>query len=262
MSDKRGQMTLVFAVVIILLGALLVLLHENQEIPLPQTDELVPKDFTSVETFLDQCVKNSVSKRLRQLGLQGGYATIPGIFFSADEGDVPLYFYNGRINLPTLSVVEQELTTLVLEDVADCTHRLEEFEGIESLLREEASVRSVIVPGEVVVSVDLPLRITIGNSSRQLSRFQSQSKVDVSTMLEVAGLIADQIVRDPQVIPTSLLLTLSDRYGISIDAVEYEHDTVLFGIRDSLTDPGKDSFVWLFAAHLNPQVALEVDDES
>ena len=259
MLKKRGQVTLFIAFAIVIVGFLLILSLRKNGV---EDQTLVfPSSFDSVESFVSACVDNAAADAILHIGLEGGYNEIPGLYFASDTGHVPFYLIENRSTVPPLTKIEEETNSAVFSQLMQCFGDFGDFteEGFNFEYTGIPDVRTVIVTGQVIVKLNLPLAIHYLNATKTFSEFTVQKKVDLHKMHTVAGLLIDHIAKVPDSIPLMYMLDLSDQYGLDIDTVEYNNSIVVYGIRDFLTDPTQeDPALYLFAVFSRNSSTTEV----
>lgn len=255
---KRGQVALLLAMVIAILGFVLITQIPTER---AETPPLTPLAFDSIEPFVQSCLFEAAESSLATLGLQGGYAELQGMNFAADDALYPVYSLNDTSSIPTLLHMEEALSTMVMDEALFCTGGFHEFtlQGYTFEYSGEPQVRTSISSGEVLFELALPLAVTLDSTKKSLSSFVVKKRVDLVKTNAVVSELMAAIEEDVNSIPLSTILDLTEKYDIDIDTIEYPN-AVVYGLRDYMTDPSSDEpYLFMFAVQV-PGVGF-VEDE-
>ncbi len=212
---KRGQIT-----AFILVGFLIVLLfgigfYFKAEIKEKLSDvgviekTAVPPEVKNVNDFILQCLKETSSKGIELLGLQGGYIQLPedkvpvgniNLFSNHLEvlpGFNTAYWYYQKDNLlqvkniPSKENMEKELEAYIDQAVEECLNNFTTFPGYKINYRKIES-KVIIEDNQVRVNLNMPMVIDIKGQKFNLNLFKTRVNVDLGNIIDLATKIVQK----------------------------------------------------------------------
>lgn len=148
----------------------------------------VPSEIAPVQNYLEFCLEESVRKGINFLGLQGGYLELETYDkSSADQftnvlevapGYKVAYWYyedlnkNGKIQAPSLSLMEEQLNEFVKRDFNSCLNNLDEFkeQGFEIDIKNIINPEIIIEKEFIDAVIRVPVNIKKNSVSVKISR--------------------------------------------------------------------------------------------
>jgi len=125
---KRGQVT-IFVILGIIIVALVVLFFafRKQIIPTAATPENLNEILGDIEDHIEDCIQTSAEGPLEQIGLQGGYLSVPPESYRTWNDNKVSYLCYNQIGverctnrLLTRAHMEEELSEVIEDDLARC----------------------------------------------------------------------------------------------------------------------------------------------
>jgi len=186
MMRKRGQITLFIVLAIIVV---LVIVFATGLFKLPIKRDATENRATVVKDFINSCIDLTTKKALRTVGLSGGVLDVSeditprsanNIFSNSlllRSNEVMYWYYKSAnnldiVNIPNKENIESGLNEYVSDNLGLCLNKFERFrfEGykIES---GKAEANAKINDKNVDVKVEMPIIVTVGDSSVRLNNF-------------------------------------------------------------------------------------------
>ena len=221
---KRGQLTLFVLIAIVVVVAILIYFYFQGSFF--GEERYDPKVEVLRQGVLD-CFEYNYGTSLALIGVQGGYievpdpkVSIPVYFFS---WDIPYYYYEGNLNVPTIDVIEEQLGLSVDSGLAACFEELNDG-SYESIEFGGHSTEVEIKEGEVVFTTNVDMTVGYDEKSAVVDLKKSPQSVDsdILAMHEIASFIADYLKRNNEWLPYSDIVEKSKEYDLYISVVDSE----------------------------------------
>lgn len=245
-SSKRGQVTIyiIIGIVILIVVGLFFFFRQVEE---PGFTEQVTLDSVkvNVQTFVQSCIKDETEEALLGLGYQGGYLFTPD-FGSLDyEGySVPYDYFIGYNMLPSIPNVEQLQMNDYLETAFDiCIADLDFFKDYADIETGLITVNTTVNFDSVIVTVDYPVKIIVGDSAVELKEFTQMFDVRLGKILGVADDLINRIVDEPN----WLDITYLNEFDVRIQQTPMTDTESLYFITDSESILRQRPYVFVFA---------------
>jgi len=227
-NSKRGQITMFIIVgLLVLIGVVLAIYTSNTAVE----DELdtavlksltVPAEFEPIKAYVEGCVASSVDDALELISFQGGiaYASIdqPRLLYSTYDFEMPFWYYNGEDTSPSNGVVAAQFDIYINETFLDCING---FEGLEyDVEYGEVSPLTQIAPTAIVIDLEFPVKVNLKDKEYSHRRFVVTVPSHLSELLDIAHMIVDDEVANPNLMDLTMLSELDADVAIS----EYTED--------------------------------------
>ncbi len=192
---KRGQITLFIIVglaILILTGIYVYYVETQLEEP-----ELIPAEAEPIKAFVENCITDIAEQGLQLMADQGGYIEIPGeverdlAYLSLGNlVKIPYWYHKGNSRIPSLSLMESQLSRYLTTRIKDCTANFQAFEKEFEIKEQETSkVLTTIGEKEVVISVEHPLIVRSKAKAEELkiSKFRTALPVKLKQIYDIAS---------------------------------------------------------------------------
>jgi len=194
---KRGQVTLFIILGALLVIALILVVVFREKIALSQIlpERIFPTKTSAVERFIDGCIEAVGTEGLTLLGAQGGYIELPqeiaqDRLATIDTGiKIPYWHYNGDNRIPSLLVMESQLSRYMNENLKTCLDNLAEFQQQYTIIEKGGVFTSTFAQDtDVVFSVEYPIEVQDkeGKKITELKDFRVEVALLLKQMAEVA----------------------------------------------------------------------------
>ncbi len=196
MMGKRGQVTLFIIVgvaLIILSGIYIYYVQVQLDEP-----ELVPPKAQPIKNFVENCIYDIAEQGLQLMANQGGYVEIPAeverdlsSYLSIGNGAVkiPYWDHKGNSRVPSLSLMENQLSRYISSKIKDCTNGFKDFEKEFTITEKEAEILTTIGERDVIIAMEYPLTIESKAKAEEfkISKFRVAMQVRLKQVYELAS---------------------------------------------------------------------------
>ncbi len=226
---KRGQIT-VFIIIslILLLSVTLFLYYRNLTL---QEPEVVPPQFGPVRDYVSSCMKITARQAVEKLGQQSGYINIPEQWLldkdsyieisSAGLLNVPYWYYKGESRVPSINVMEQDISDYVGNNLKACLNDFEAFEKTFTI-QERREIKVTVAIDKDDVRIDANYLLKVKSKADAETTYLS----DFSTILDVQLMKAYELARKIMEKENKLLLL----ENATMDIVAMHPDMPLSGM--------------------------------
>ena len=168
---KKAQLTTFISIFVILLIAVaLFLFIRGYLLRDIEPDRVLPIEMKDVETYVEDCLKQTSREAIELLGFQGGFVYIPNYitltrdsyidFIPGSDLKVPLWYYLGDLRMPFLSQIENDIDQYIIENLPQCINNFEVFDNKYSISDYDIQPNTYISPNDVLVNLRYPLTVT------------------------------------------------------------------------------------------------------
>ena len=260
MFKKRGQLTLFVIVgIVIVIGIVLYFLFNGSIIPEQQ------KTFNSKANILQSeifdCFENVYSNSLMTIGFQGGFYNVSDGAYNG-FAIIPYYYKSGELMAPNLNLVENELATLVKDQITYyCLDYYTEVQASSSTLNMNFSgfdladedfprfnidynnldVNVKIDKGSVSFDVDCDLTVIQDEKNIILDLSTGSNKLDsdLYDMFNIASFIVNDLEKNEESICASCLYDMTKNTDLTVDIAGYNvaQDQIVVISNDQTSTP-------------------------
>jgi hypothetical protein len=252
---KKGQITIFVIIGVVILTLLLIILYfsgiistEKIQEEIAENIEIIPK-FEFVEEYIDNCLEETVKDGLLMLGNQGGYYNLPdksSFAFSYESNyydeqnpylaffiDLsPFYFYEGKDLVPSISLIENELSDHIIDNLELCINDFEEFSSFANFTHSKPKVTSSIFKERISVSMDYNVLVERDSYKFNFNSFSKSINFDFYSKYNLVKSIIEEQKKDPDYLPLGYITNLA-----------YEND---FTFKVHNKDESEDFFILIF----------------
>jgi hypothetical protein len=231
---KKGQVTIfiIVAILIVGLGVTFFVFRDNLNIGKPSL-EIAP-----INTKIISCLESTSEEGINYVSLRGGYYTIPNsLYFSYFTDEVPYYYINSKLNIPSIARIESELRNYVIENLKDCINISSFEEQGFDITEGNLSVSINVDEDSVEVKTNYPLAIKKGEDTSKLKEFNVDVISSLNRLYDASGEIANLYNKNPGFVCLNCLEDASIKYNVEARATSLTDNNVIwFSVLDSETE--------------------------
>ena len=199
--SKKGQVTIFIIIGILLVLALTLVILVQMEIFKFGTDELAPPEEGKVGSFISTCIKDIGEDAIQQIGLQGGYVTVPDsltndafLHLRISPFQVIPYWAVGSItNIPTLEDLKLRIDQHIVQNLKSCVFNSQAFQETYDLIeKSDITSDTELANDKVIFNVqwNVELREKSGSLVGEVLQHQAESPIK----LKKTHLLATRII--------------------------------------------------------------------
>lgn len=253
MVNKKTQVTLFLIlglVVLIAISFVSYLSADESKTDIRKEAEIttssgMPSSLLPLKSNIDSCVDETGKKAVIYTGLYGGYHKVPEPKLVYFYDDVPYYEYRNTNLVPAIKTIEAQISDYVMEQLPDCVSNLKDFQGA----RVEGSIESVsstIGSDAVLIHIDYPISVYLGDAKDQFLQFRTEVPVRLDIIYNIASEIVDGKIRNNGALCADCLIDLAYENNVFIDIVSHE-DSMILTIFDNVTQIDESDYIFSFA---------------
>lgn len=240
--NKSGQATIfiIIAVLVIAFAVLFFALRGGL-----RKGEVLSPELAPVANFVEECLEESARSGVSSIALSGGYYDVPEPKKKFIPSDIPYYWYSGKSSIPSIEVVEIELSKYIDENLLDCTGDFDKFEDY-SIQQGKVSSKSFFLSDKLKIELSYPLSVRKGNFTGQLNNFEKE----IDTNFYEAYLLVEDILteqeKSPNSVPLGAISSLAYENGFNFDTVTLDGDVLYFLV---FNQDEENEFTYAFAGN-------------
>lgn len=196
--SKRAQVSLflIIAVVLVLAFGIIYYTANKTQVFIPTV--VLPQNTKPVKSYMETCIYDAARQGLVTMGLQGGYLELPdrilrnrhsyiGVGPNSIE-KIPHWYYMGENRIPSLNLMNQQLTDHVDEQIQFCKNGLDKFDGTFDITTGEPFVEILFGGKNVVVDVEMQMEIKdkVSDKLTKIDKFGAIVPVRITKIHELA----------------------------------------------------------------------------
>ncbi len=242
MHLKKGQVSIfgILAIVLLIVAGSYSLMESDViskgAVEVQNVQSFEP-NIGNLNQFVETCLSRTGEEAISFVGLQGGYEDVNSVKFLYEPPFYTAYhFYEGRDLTPSINRVEQEISSFMVNYLPDCLQEFEVFKqrGI-SVSHGEPLITTSLREGSAYFSLTLPLEIETNEGKQSLSGFNAEVRTPLRKMLDVASILTQQQVADPQYICLSCILQETAKRTLGVELIQIDNLTYIMVMNDSST---------------------------
>jgi len=253
MQSKRGQLSLFIAigiVLVLLIGILIVSLRfqASSTTEIQKVTEK-PMDIVPIQNYVESCIESVGKDAVLYIGGHGGYYELPVQSSPGITNKVPYYFYINHDLMPTLDMIEQQLSNYMNNELFFCLQNFNDFrESGMNISQGKIVTQTTILPGSVLFEVNMPLVISKDSSHTILTLFSRELQgVRLYTMYTITRSLLDEQLKDSSKICIGCIIDLAEAQDMYTSMQVLDTTTVIFTITDLNTTLNDFPLVFSFA---------------
>jgi hypothetical protein len=242
---RKGQVSvfiIIGIVIVALVGLVLFFTSTSKgDVPPPSASN----EFDEYFRFYQSCLNKNAEGTVIETALNGGYYEKPAMSVNILFNDYPYYLDKGKEYFPTRTVIESELSKMMVVYADECFNSLKEVIPSGYILEKgETKVTAKITANSVQFDITSP--VTIGRESKK--RTKEGYKTTVSARIdEIYNAIEEFITlqkQNSEGLCWTCLSTVAEKYDLKIETEVYDKDTIIFSF---VQEKSNYQVKWLFA---------------
>ncbi len=226
-------MFMVLAIIIVFLAAMLTLIRQS-EVPAQSIITGSNEHSQKLRNVVQSCFDESIKQQMLLFGLQGGYITPRATIDSLDIDGflVPYYVYGDIQVIPDADMLrDYQLASSVESGLMDCINDFTDF--TYPVEYTPPRVKAQILPSNVGFSLELPAKISVGDSILIVPPMYSASvNSRLGQTMAVARTIASGKDAPSGMVDLSLLDEISEQ-NYNITVFPYDDESFFYVITDN-----------------------------
>ena len=225
-SSPRSQTTIfiIIAIVIVVVAALIIFLggFSGGEKP-----PIFKSQIDQIKDNVVKCSRDNARDGIKRIGLQGGYYNKPEYAEDLGWAFIPYYYFQGNIFLPNKTVIEQQVSSYVDDQMVYCLQNIPMVDY--TMTYDKPKTRATISPGKIRLVVDLPIVIAKGE---QVTNFQLRdSEIVYNSSLyeiyEVADFITKTHKENDTLFCASCVVDMAKDRNLYVDLIDYKDSSTM-----------------------------------
>jgi hypothetical protein len=228
----------------LLLGLMLVLFvaffafYAQEQITLNNVGD--DNDITrSVSASFSSCLESQLADLLPHIAVQGGYYvppsnTVEEYFVGTFPNNIPYYFVNEAIIVPSVDVVQEQIALALVDRVEECTD-FSDYPYDVSVSQSSIDATIIMYPTSVDGIVDVPLTIVVEGATYTLETFTLEVSSNIYTLHNAALVMTEEQRMHPDEICLTCLTSIAQENNFYLGMIEtsYENQyTILYLLND------------------------------
>ncbi len=225
-GDFKAQTTIfiILAVILLVVVGIVVFVQSNREGGGPK---IFKSQINQIKDAIVQCSEDNAREGIKRIGIQGGYYNKPQHAEDLGWAFIPYYYYKGNILVPNKTVIENEISDYVDDNVVYC---LQSIPAVDYRLEyEKPTTKSSISPGKIKLVVNLPVAIIKGEEVNQFE-LKDEEIVFNSSLYEIYS-VADYITKSHKENETmfcaSCVVEMAKERNLYVDLIDYKDSSTL-----------------------------------
>lgn len=233
--NKRGQLTIFIIAAVLIVGLFILgffLLKSKNEVPTLYVD--------SIKNYVDACVKQTGEDAIAEIGKHGGYYFPP---VSSTRTGIAYYYANKTNMLPSQSVLEDQISLYVKENLFFCTKNFVDFTNY-NVTQGNISVETTISKDKVDIKVNYPLTISQGEEVSRIDSFENEINVRLGL---IYNSIASVVNSSTSGICLSCTYDIANKNDLYVQMLDYNQNTVIVIFIDKNSEINKEEYRYVYA---------------
>lgn len=242
----RGQITIfviIAIIVVVLIGVFLIFINQNSFYSRNINDESY--------NIIQNCLKQTGEQALTYIGDMGGYSYFPE---KTNDYGIPYYFIDNKNLMPSLNVVENEISTFMNERGALCSFI--DYPQYKILNKGNISTKTKIYDDKVQLEIKYPLTVEKSNRKINYENFNIEIPARVGILYNASLEYIEGQVESPEGICINCINDIANKYDVKFITYNYDVDTIIFNLYDNYTKINNQSFyVYTFAVKYDVNIS-------
>ena len=220
---KKGQITIfiIIAIVIVSVTILFFMLNKTEI-------ESMSVNVQNIHSYTENCIIDSAEKVFEKVGDTGGYYNVPE---NSIEGKIPYYFIENSNTMPSLEILEREISKYMEREIFFCTKNFIDFPE-EEITTEDIEVKTTIDPEQIIFDVEYPLTISDEESVIKIEDFENiKINYRYGVIINSIRNLIDASITSEDVCITCAMEILEEE-DLYMDINAYDEETTIIIIRD------------------------------
>lgn len=237
--ERKAQVSIfiIIAIVLVVLSASYLRVYFSQSI------NNVDIEVKPIYNFIDLCIKDTGEDAIIIIGKNGGYSSVNNLF--TVDGN-PYYIFNNENFMPSLDVVENELSLYIQKNIWDCFGNFSQFKSFDIRVGK-INVKTKIYDNDVLYKSVIPVKIKKGERNFEFSEFESIIYARLGIIYKgIQTYMAEQMKYKKEVC-ISCIDSIANKNNLYFELKDYDHETILFTIFDNNTKIKGSEYSYSFA---------------
>ncbi len=238
-SRKKGQVTAFIIIGILVLFVILLGFFVYEQISKKETIKeaeiaVQPSEALPAQTFVDACVEEMTKRGSYLLGVQGGYMDVPTPRLPHLFIDIPFYFYDTTLYVPSRETVQIQLQEYIKKYISTCLSNFATFteQGYILKANEWDDISALIEDNHIILTAKPAVTFSKGDAFFSLRPIMVQLSLRLGILLSMATEITRVHQESPDYFCISCTQEIAKKYDIFVDYT-LDKDVVII----TLTDP-------------------------
>jgi hypothetical protein len=211
-GSKKGQVTIfiIIAIVIVAAIAAVIIIQRTQEGP--------SAEVRVIKNYLDSCFEEKAEETILETAKRGFYYELPVASISFLGEETAYYFKDSQKLVPSVTEIEQELSSLMDRKISSCLV-LNEFREEYDISFEECLTTASINENNVGFSFSCPITISKGITTSTLDSFQVNINCNAQKLINASNFIVEEYSIKPGYICLECFDEIAKANGITINVI-------------------------------------------
>jgi len=165
MINKRGQVTIFIIVAVLVIAAIALFFTFRGTL---QGEKPVSPEAAPIANFVQECFESTAEGSLYEIAKKGGY----NFAEEATKTGITYYLIDNKNYLPSISIVETEISDYITRKIFLCTKNFAVFTDYE-IEQGNLHVSAQILENTVFFNMDYPLTIERGGKISKINEFET-----------------------------------------------------------------------------------------
>lgn len=248
MNLKKSQISLFILIsLIILIAVSLILYMSGLEKDDPSIIESQRTGFYSspVYVYTEECIKNAAFKASTNFGYQQGYHIVPDNALDTIFYRIAYYYLKGDTLIPANDFFEKEFSKIMDDQLLEQCTDFSIFEDRGYTIDiEKIETTTKILDDKVLLNINFPISIKIGETSIDISKFTYTLPVRLGHIIDTTKKLVEEIKKEPYAIDLTFLLN----QDVDISIANYDSCNQVYVILDNESETRtEEAYVYSFA---------------
>lgn len=234
--NKKSQIS-----VFVIIGLILVIIsglvfYKLNDRPIVIRQE---KQFTEVEEYVQECIKESAIKAIELLGKQGSLN--PSAYVATDDTKISYYYFKGKGYTPDQETIEAQISLYVKEGAYDCINEFSEKGYVIDAQIIEISTE--IKNNYVIINLNTPIKVFHDGIKDEIMIPKVELEANLQKIYDTSKEIISDTIKDPDWIMFDKLYANE----LDIKIVKVNSSTLIYVITDNKIGLNKKPYTYRFA---------------
>ncbi|MBU0958050.1 MAG: hypothetical protein KKF56_04550 [Nanoarchaeota archaeon] len=236
---KKGQITFfVVMAILLIVGIIIIFFIKSGSF---SVDKAVNSQVSEIDEAIQGCTESALLSGARLVGLQGGFAIVPGLNLTLNSSNMGYGFYEGDILLPSLTRIENEIASYIDLMLPFCLES-SDFSNFE--LSEKFSSSVVSIDDNIVIAYSDFFVFIVKEDETFL--IDKTYEVEIDLQLKKIHEVASEIVSKEKADPDFIDLDYLTSSEFDIDIIPYSDDIIIYSIVDRNSELNGVPYVFRF----------------
>ncbi|MEM0465781.1 MAG: hypothetical protein QXW97_03740 [Candidatus Pacearchaeota archaeon] len=239
--NKKSQITIfiIISIFIIVIALVLFFIKFNNE-----KKGNIPNAIMPIQTFAEECIKETGEQALFNIGWSGGYISPP--INSSTINGIPYYYDKGLYLIPSKERIENEISSYINDMLVYCYYNLQNLSNYQ-IKQGYIETFTTIENDNVIIKVNSPLVITFKSKIYKLKNFNTKIPVRLGKIYEFAKNITLENSINEEKVCLSCINEKANDMNFYVEITNYDDETIIFTLIDKNANIDGKEFRFNFA---------------